>query len=99
MYVCRNTVWLDFTSVYIHFYARKNSQHTYHTHTSHITHTPTHTNTHKHTHSPVDSKYINIKPVYLEMTKSHVIAASTEWVFVWQFKNMTSGADQSMYDV
>ena len=36
--------------------------------------------------SPVDSKYIDIEPVFLAMTPYHVIVASNELVYVWQYR-------------
>jgi WD repeat-containing protein 35 len=33
--------------------------------------------------TPVDSKYIDIEPVYVEMTKTHVVVASNECVYLW----------------
>lgn len=36
--------------------------------------------------SPVDSKYIDIEPVFLAMSPYHVIVASTELVYVWQYR-------------
>lgn len=35
--------------------------------------------------SPVDSKSIDIEPKYLAMTETHVVAASDDVVYVWQF--------------
>lgn len=40
--------------------------------------------------SPVDSKYIDIEPVYLAMTPYHVIVASNEMVNVWQYRTPVS---------
>ena len=37
--------------------------------------------------TPLDSKYIDIDPVYVCMTKTHIIAASKEAFYQWQFKN------------
>ncbi|XP_059152704.1 WD repeat-containing protein 35-like isoform X2 [Physella acuta] len=37
--------------------------------------------------TPLDSKYIEMEPVYLCMTKSQIICASKEAVYCWQFKN------------
>lgn len=37
--------------------------------------------------SPVDSKYIDIEPIYLAMTDTHVIAASNEAVYTWQYRS------------
>jgi len=37
--------------------------------------------------TPIDSKYIDIEPVYLDMTPTHIIAASHECVYVWAYKN------------
>ena len=35
----------------------------------------------------MDSKYIEMDPVYLSMTKTHIVAASKEAFYTWQFKN------------
>jgi len=40
--------------------------------------------------SPVDSKYIDLEPVYTAMTKYHVIVASDESVYVWQYRTPVS---------
>lgn len=37
--------------------------------------------------TPLDSKYIEMDPVYLTMTKTHIVAASREAFYTWQFKN------------
>ena len=37
--------------------------------------------------TPLDSKYIEMDPVYLTMTKTHIVAASKEAFYTWQFKN------------
>lgn len=34
--------------------------------------------------APVETKYINIHPKYLTMTKTHIIAAESEHVYSWQ---------------
>ena len=44
--------------------------------------------------SPVDSKYIEVEPKYLTITNYHVIAASDEVVYVWQFRTSFSKARQ-----
>jgi WD repeat-containing protein 35 len=36
--------------------------------------------------SPVDSRYVDIEPLFLAMTSTHVVAASHEAVYVWQYK-------------
>ncbi|XP_072314070.1 WD repeat-containing protein 35 [Eucyclogobius newberryi] len=36
--------------------------------------------------TPLDSKYIDIKPLYITMTKTHVIAASKEAFYLWQYR-------------
>ena len=38
--------------------------------------------------TPLDSKYIDIEPLYVCMTKTHIIAASKEAFYTWQFKNI-----------
>lgn len=34
---------------------------------------------------PVDNKYIDIEPVFLHMTKTHIIVASHECVYIWAY--------------
>ena len=36
----------------------------------------------------MDSKYIELDPTYVCMTKTHIVAASKEAFYVWQFKNI-----------
>ncbi|KAM9476708.1 WD repeat-containing protein 35 [Clarias gariepinus] len=36
--------------------------------------------------TPLDSKYIEIDPLFVTMTKTHVIAASKEAFYVWQYR-------------
>ncbi|XP_016132225.1 WD repeat-containing protein 35 [Sinocyclocheilus grahami] len=36
--------------------------------------------------TPQDSKYIDIEPLFVTMTKTHVIAASKEAFYVWQYR-------------
>ncbi|XP_030213023.1 WD repeat-containing protein 35 isoform X1 [Gadus morhua] len=36
--------------------------------------------------TPLDSKYIDIDPLYVTMTKTHVIAASKEAFYTWQYR-------------
>ena len=38
--------------------------------------------------TPLDSKYIDIEPNYICMTKTHIVAASREAFYTWQFKNV-----------
>jgi len=40
--------------------------------------------------SPVDSKYINIEPTFLTMSKTHVIACSTESIYVWTYRTQST---------
>mmetsp|Transcript_25379 Transcript_25379/g.58463 ORF Transcript_25379/g.58463 Transcript_25379/m.58463 type:complete len:1193 (+) Transcript_25379:116-3694(+) len=40
--------------------------------------------------SPVDSKHISIEPTYLAMTKTHIIAASDEVVYIWHYSSKAS---------
>ncbi|XP_076457078.1 WD repeat-containing protein 35-like isoform X2 [Babylonia areolata] len=37
--------------------------------------------------TPLDSKYIEMDPVYLTMTKTHIVSACKEAFYCWQFKN------------
>ncbi|XP_023690491.1 WD repeat-containing protein 35 isoform X2 [Paramormyrops kingsleyae] len=36
--------------------------------------------------TPLDSKYIDIEPLFVTMTKTHVIAASREAFYIWQYR-------------
>ncbi|XP_030627741.1 WD repeat-containing protein 35 isoform X2 [Chanos chanos] len=36
--------------------------------------------------TPLDSKYIDIDPLFVTMTKTHVIAASKEAFYIWQYR-------------
>ncbi|MEE6476885.1 hypothetical protein FKM82_011258 [Ascaphus truei] len=36
--------------------------------------------------TPLDSKYIDIVPMFVTMTKTHVIAASKEAFYIWQYR-------------
>ncbi|XP_023129975.2 WD repeat-containing protein 35 isoform X1 [Amphiprion ocellaris] len=36
--------------------------------------------------TPLDSKYIEIDPIFVTMTKTHVIAASKEAFYLWQYR-------------
>ena len=40
--------------------------------------------------SPVDSKFINIEPLYVTMSSTHIIVCSDEHIYVWQYKNAVS---------
>nr|XP_006001165.1 PREDICTED: WD repeat-containing protein 35 isoform X1 [Latimeria chalumnae] len=36
--------------------------------------------------TPLDSKYIDIEPLFVTMTRTHVIAASKEAFYIWQYR-------------
>ncbi|XP_009982263.1 PREDICTED: WD repeat-containing protein 35-like, partial [Tauraco erythrolophus] len=36
--------------------------------------------------TPLDPKYIDIGPLFVTMTKTHVIAASKEAFYIWQYR-------------
>jgi WD repeat-containing protein 35 len=40
--------------------------------------------------SPADSKYIDVEPVHMAMTQTHVIVASHDVIYVWQYRTMVS---------
>lgn len=40
--------------------------------------------------SPVDTKNINIEPLFVSMNKTHVIVCSAESVYVWQYRSQVS---------
>lgn len=37
--------------------------------------------------TPLDSKYIELEPTFVTMTRTHIIAASKQAFYTWQFKN------------
>jgi WD repeat-containing protein 35 len=40
--------------------------------------------------SPVDSKYIGIEPQFVTMSKQHIVVASEDTVYVWQYRTQVS---------
>ena len=38
--------------------------------------------------TPLESKYIDMEPLYVTITDTHVVAASKEAFYSWQFKNI-----------
>jgi len=36
--------------------------------------------------SPIESKYINVEPLHMTMTPTHVVVASAETVYLWQYR-------------
>jgi len=40
--------------------------------------------------SPLDSKYIDVKPDFLSITAHHVVAASADFVYVWHYRTLMS---------
>ena len=42
--------------------------------------------------TPLDSKYIDLAPAYVAMTASHVVVASRQAFYMWQFKNVKQRA-------
>ena len=40
--------------------------------------------------SPVDTKKINIEPLYASMNKTHIIIASSDSIYVWQYRSQVS---------
>jgi len=40
----------------------------------------------------LDSKYIDLAPAYVAMTTSHVVVASRQAFYMWQFKNVKQRA-------
>ena len=40
--------------------------------------------------SPLDSKYIDVKPDFLCITAHHVVAASADFVYVWHYRTLMS---------
>lgn len=42
--------------------------------------------------TPLDFKYIDLPPLYVAMTASHVVVTSREAFYMWQFKNVKQRA-------
>jgi WD repeat-containing protein 35 len=40
--------------------------------------------------SPVDSKYVEVEPLHMAMTETHVVLASDDVIYVWQYRTMVS---------
>ncbi|GMF25436.1 unnamed protein product [Phytophthora fragariaefolia] len=40
--------------------------------------------------SPIESKIIDFEPLYVAMTSRHIVAASTDAIYVWQYKNSSA---------
>lgn len=40
--------------------------------------------------SPIDQKYIDFEPAFLTLTQYHVVAASADAVYVWQYRTLTN---------
>jgi WD repeat-containing protein 35 len=45
--------------------------------------------------SPVDSKYLQIEPLHLSMTNSHVVVASEDCVYIWMYRGSVSKQAQN----
>lgn len=37
--------------------------------------------------SPVDSKFVNIEPLNVTMSSTHIVVCSNDHIYVWQYKN------------
>lgn len=37
--------------------------------------------------SPLDTKYLGFEPIYSFMTKTHIVIANTDFVYLWQYRN------------
>eukprot|EP00929_Paragymnodinium_shiwhaense_P008039 TRINITY_DN111964_c0_g1_i1.p1 TRINITY_DN111964_c0_g1~~TRINITY_DN111964_c0_g1_i1.p1 ORF type:complete len:1227 (-),score=335.65 TRINITY_DN111964_c0_g1_i1:276-3956(-) len=44
--------------------------------------------------SPMDSKYLNIEPLHVSMTNSHVVIASEDIVYIWNYRSSVSKQSQ-----
>ncbi|KUF87047.1 WD repeat protein 35 [Phytophthora nicotianae] len=40
--------------------------------------------------SPIESKIIDFEPLFVSMTSRHIVAASTDAIYVWQYKNSSA---------
>ncbi|KAH7484788.1 hypothetical protein PRIC1_004107 [Phytophthora ramorum] len=40
--------------------------------------------------SPIESKIIDFEPLFVTMTSRHIVAASTDAIYVWQYKNSSA---------
>eukprot|EP00050_Salpingoeca_kvevrii_P018636 m.76510 g.76510 ORF g.76510 m.76510 type:complete len:1153 (+) comp8114_c0_seq1:167-3625(+) len=43
--------------------------------------------------TPIDSKYIDIEPIFLDMTDTHIVVASRECVYVWAYRTSNKHVD------
>jgi len=46
--------------------------------------------------TPLDFKYIDLFPAYVFMSTSHIVVASREAFYMWQFKNVKQRAIMEM---
>ena len=37
--------------------------------------------------SPLDSKLTNIEPLFVKMTKTHVVISNNDYIYIWQYRN------------
>ena len=42
--------------------------------------------------TPLESKYIEFAPLYLDMTEAYIVAANKSIVYIWIYKNVTGDA-------
>ena len=40
--------------------------------------------------SPIDQKYVDLEPAFITLTRYHVVAASADAVYVWQYRTLTN---------
>lgn len=43
--------------------------------------------------NPIETKMINIEPMFIEMTKNHIIVANSCYVYVWNYKTSVASRD------
>lgn len=43
--------------------------------------------------TPVDSKYTEVEPLVITMTRHHIAVSSEDYVYVWQYRAMLSTID------
>lgn len=37
--------------------------------------------------SPLDTKFVGVEPMYNAMSKTHIVVANNDYVYIWQYRN------------
>lgn len=49
--------------------------------------------------NPIETKLINIEPFFVEMTKNYIVLASTDHVYVWNYRSSSGKAQMGTFFV